>query len=146
MINEFKGKYRFLSNFSSAPIKVGNREYPTVEHYYQAMKTDSYLEQESIRLCSSPALAKKLGREVKIRKDWEEIKIIVMLRALRLKFENPTLREKLLSTGDQLLVEGNWWHDTYWGRCRCRICEGHGENKLGWLLMKVRKEIKNGKE
>jgi predicted NAD-dependent protein-ADP-ribosyltransferase YbiA (DUF1768 family) len=61
-----------------------------------------------------------------------------MLSALRIKFKNPELRAMLLTTGDEELIEGNWWRDTYWG-----VCEGIGQNKLGKLLMQVREEIKN---
>ena len=61
-----------------------------------------------------------------------------MLTGLRYKFSNPDLKEKLLATGNEELVEGNWWGDQYWG-----ICDGIGKNKLGKLLMKVRKELAN---
>ena len=66
-----------------------------------------------------------------------------MLLCLRLKFrQNPRLRECLLSTQDAVLVEGNTWHDNYWGNCRCRKCRRHkGLNRLGRLLMQVRAEI-----
>ena len=61
-----------------------------------------------------------------------------MLSGLRIKFKNPELRSLLLATGNEELVEGNWWRDTYWG-----VCEGVGQNKLGKLLMQVREEVKN---
>ena len=59
-----------------------------------------------------------------------------MENGLRQKFKYPELREQLLSTGDQELVEGNWWRDFYWG-----VCNGVGDNNLGKLLMKIRDDI-----
>ncbi len=60
-----------------------------------------------------------------------------MLDLLRIKFTIPTLRERLLATGDQTLIEGNTWGDTYWG-----VCRGVGLNNLGTLLMQVREECR----
>ena len=87
------------------------------------------------------AAAKKLGRTVKLRPDWNEVKLSVMLEVLRHKFnQNPDLADKLLATGDTLLQEGNTWHDYYWG-----VCNGKGENNLGKLLMLVRQELREAK-
>ena len=66
-----------------------------------------------------------------------------MLEALRTKFSIKGLKEKLLATGDEELVEGNFWHDNFWGVCSCSKCGNKGQNKLGKLLMQVREEIKN---
>jgi N-glycosidase YbiA len=63
----------------------------------------------------------------------------VMRGLLRQKFSSGELYEKLLATGDALLVEGNSWGDRYWGQV-----QGTGENHLGKLLMQVRKELKRG--
>ena len=79
-----------------------------------------------------------MGRKVNLRKDWEDVKIQVMENGLRLKFQDPTLRKKLLATEDEELVEGNPWGDRYWG-----VCNGSGKNKLGKLLMKIRKELQD---
>lgn len=73
-----------------------------------------------------------------LRRDWEEVKLDIMYELLKCKFDqNPSLKEKLINTGDRLLVEGNDWHDTYWG-----VCNGKGSNHLGKLLMKLREEYK----
>ena len=49
----------------------------------------------------------------------------------------------LLSTGGGDLVEGNRWHDNFWGRCVCRACRRiGGANVLGTLLMQVRAELR----
>lgn len=139
MINNFAGEYAFLSNFYPSPIAYDNSKiiYPTVEHYFQAMKTFQTNEHEAIRTAATPSEAKRLGRHCTLRTDWERVKDGVMLRALRMKFRDPKLRELLLATGNEFLVEGNHWNDTYWG-----VCEGKGRNKLGQFLMQVREEIK----
>lgn len=142
MINKFDSKYDFLSNFYPSPISDGNVTFPTVEHYFQAAKTadmDSYLK---IAEAKSPGDAKRFGRQCELRLDWEDIKEQVMLDALRKKFTIPHLRQALLNTGYELLEEGNTWHDNYWGNCHCPKCEKIiGQNKLGKLLMQIRKEI-----
>ena len=136
MIDKFRGKYWFLSNFYESPIEDENITYPTVEHYFQAQKTLNREEKLKIAKATKPAKAKKIGRQVNLRKDWEDIKLQVMEKALRLKFQNPDLRKKLIATGDEELIEGNPWGDRYWG-----VCNGSGKNKLGKLLMKIRKEL-----
>ena len=88
----------------------------------------------------NPSKAKQLGRKVKLRKDWEEVKTNIMYDICLAKFtQNQDLKEKLLKTGNAILIEGNWWNDTYWG-----VCNGIGENNLGKILMKIREELKNG--
>ncbi len=144
MINSFAGEYAFLSNFYPSPISIVESEdeqfiAKTVEHYFQYMKTPSTEEGFGILNASTPGEAKRLGRKCFIRDDWEEVKNQVMLNALRKKFSNPELKQKLLDTGAEFLVEGNHWNDTYWG-----VCEGKGRNMLGTLLMQVREELKNG--
>ncbi len=100
-------------------------------------------ERELIRLCRTPNKAKRLGGPkskggiVTKRPNWDTIKLDVMLYLLRQKFSIPKLKAKLLATGDQELVEGNKWHDTFWG-----VCNGVGSNHLGRLLMQVRQEVK----
>ena len=66
-----------------------------------------------------------------------------MEELLRLKFAQPYLRDLLIATGEQKLIEGNYWHDNFWGSCSCEKCGDKGENHLGRLLMKLRSEYKN---
>lgn len=140
MINRFIGEYEFLSNFYPTPIYDNDgKEYPTVEHYFQAMKTFNLQKRELIRLAESPGKAKRISRLVQLREDWEDRKLDIMEKALIQKFQIPKLREKLLATGDEELVEGNFWNDTYWG-----VCKGEGENHLGKLLMNIREKIRDG--
>lgn len=138
MINSFEGKYAFLSNFYESPIAEDRIIYPTVEHYFQAQKTLDMDERKKIAAADTPGKAKRLGRSVTLRPDWEEIKLGVMEHAVREKFTtHSTLRVMLVGTGDEELVEGNWWNDRFWG-----VCEGVGANHLGQILMKVRDELK----
>lgn len=138
-VEEFRGKYRFLSNFY--PLVLGvvldGETYRTVEHAYQAAKTLNTNERTAIRVLSKPGEAKRSGRKVKIRRDWEAIKEGVMLDLVRQKFADKSLAALLLGTGNAELVEGNEWGDTFWGKCA-----GVGQNKLGKILMQVREELR----
>ncbi|MCP5006489.1 MAG: NADAR family protein [Planctomycetes bacterium] len=137
MIDKFEGKYEFLSNFYPSVVTIDGVTYPTVEHAFQAYKVISLAVRRVIAKADGPAEAKRQSRQVCLRFDWEDIKDTVMLRALRMKFNNVVLGSKLLGTGEEKLIEGNTWGDTYWG-----VCDGKGTNMLGQLLMKVRTEIR----
>ena len=142
MIVEFDGDYAFLSNFYPSSIYHEGITYPTNEHFFQAMKTLDISERKAIAAAETPGLAKRMGRNVKLRSDWEKIKVDVMRLGLILKFTDAELAEKLVATGDEELVEGNWWHDNTWGNCHCTACSRKGgRNLLGMLLMEVRKEL-----
>jgi ribA/ribD-fused uncharacterized protein len=137
VIDSFQGSYRWLSNFEKVEITMPDGiTYPSIEHAFQAHKVIDLEARQNIANLSTPKDAKKLGRHLKLREDWEEVKFDVMLTALRLKFQTPWLREMLLQTGHAELVEGNTWGDTVWG-----VCNGVGKNHLGRLLMKVRREL-----
>lgn len=130
--------YGFLSNFSRHPITMDGRVWPTVEHYYQAMKSPSTVVQDSIRFADSPGSAKTLGKQVTIREDWEQVKMGIMKDALIAKFtQHPELRDLLMETGYEELIE-NSPIDWEWG---CGS-DGQGQNKLGKLLMEVRDEFR----
>lgn len=134
-ITRFDGEYRFLSNFYPSPIVILGFDYPTVEHAYQSWKAKNLVDWKYVALSETPAVAKRRGREIDCREDWDRIKIEVMEFCLRKKFEDPVMLEMLVSTFPVDLVEGNWWGDTFWG-----VCNGKGENHLGKLLMKIRLE------
>jgi len=134
MIAEFQGQYRWLSNFHLTPVVYEGQVYPSSENAYQAAKT---LGDRSAFLHVTPGVSKKLGRRVKLRPDWEAVKVDVMRDVLRSKFALPDLAQMLLETGDQPLIEGNTWNDTFWG-----VCRGKGQNRLGLLLMEIRSELK----
>jgi len=137
VIDSFSGEYRFLSNFYPSTIFVDGFRYPTVEHAFQAAKTVDNAAKQKIARTQSALRAKSLGRQVRLRKDWEAIKVAVMRKCVALKFEShPDLAEMLLDTGNAKLVEGNSWNDTYWG-----VCGGRGKNHLGKILMGVRSQL-----
>jgi hypothetical protein len=138
MILEFNKEYRFLSNFYPATVELDGLEYNSTEHAYQAAKTNDPAERRRIRESQKPADAKKLGKQVKMRTDWKQVKFAVMEDLVRQKFtKHKELKEKLLETDDMYLEEGNSWRDVVWG-----VCNGKGQNHLGKILMKVRNELK----
>jgi ribA/ribD-fused uncharacterized protein len=100
-------------------------------------------QREQIRLAKTPREAKRMGRKVNLRVDWEEHKKGVMLKVVRLKFrQSKKLFHQLLATGKEELIEGNFWHDNVWGNCLCPKCRHiPGQNLLGKLLMQVRREL-----
>lgn len=134
-ITSFSGPYRFLSNFYPCTVRLPNdpRVYSSVEHAYQAAKSRSKKHRDAVFNCSNPVDAKHLGRAVKLRPDWERIKLRVMTHLVRQKFSNKELATKLVATQNALLQEGNTWGDTFWG-----VCNGQGKNHLGLLLMETR--------
>ena len=136
--NSFRNDRSFLSNYYQSPIVIepGHVVYDTAEHLYQTCKTDDPHYQEWIRVATKPGEAKRRGRRVPIRSDWEKIKLDVMRDVLRLKFDqHPGLKQKLLDTGDEPLLEINAWRRTqFWSI----DTSGVGENWLGKLLMELR--------
>jgi len=140
MINKFRGKYSFLSNFYNSPLEFEGRTYKTAEHAFQAAKTDLEHEKNGIAGAWSPAQAKKLGKRIQIRKDWDEVKIDVMYNVLQAKFCDKTLKQKLIDTEDQEIIEGNTWGSLFWGM---DVNLDIGHNHLGKLLMRLREEFRN---
>lgn len=146
-INEFKGEYRWLSNFWPCNVSLYGCEYPSVEHAYQAAKTTD--EEKRVQF-QAPELtakeAKKLGKRLKIRSEWnnEKFKLGIMEGLVRQKFSdlNPELKEKLLATKNEGIVEGNFWRDSFWG---IDLHTGNGYNHLGKIIMKIRRELQQRK-
>jgi len=137
VIDQFHGPFRFLSNFYPACITFEGIDYPTVEHAYQAAKTDDRGLRLTVAAAHSPGAAKRMGPKLPLRPGWEQIKVDTMRALLRLKFTSyPELRAQLLATGDAELVEVNTWNDTFWG-----VCNGEGRNQLGKILMEIRREL-----
>ena len=127
-------QYALLSNFYVSFFSLDGRNWPSVEHYYQAQKTTDWREREKILGAETPKIARTLGRTVQLRPDWEEIKKDVMKKALLAKFsQNPNLKAKLLATGEAILHEDSP-HDMYWGV--------RGKDQLGKLLMEVRETLR----
>lgn len=134
-IKGFHGTYFFLSNFSDSKIKIGNYTFDNGEAAFHSFKQP---EIAYVFVGVNPSTAKKKGRMVHLRSDWEEVKDNVMYNVVKAKFEqNPDLKEKLIATDDAYLEETNTWRDCYWG-----VYYGKGKNKLGEILMRVREELK----
>lgn len=137
VIYEFTYENGFLSNFHPAEVTFEGMRFPSVEHAYQAAKMLDREERFNILRATTPGLAKRLGRStMHLRADWERVKEEIMLDLLRQKFAADPLRARLLATGDSVLIEGNSWGDRYWG-----VSGGQGLNRLGMLLMDVRREL-----
>lgn len=138
MINSFTGEYYFLSNFYMVPVTYNGLNYTNNEAAFQAQKTKSHRQKIKLFVGADPSTAKKQGKSIELRPDWEEIKDDVMYEVVYAKFsQNPELKEKLLATGSEYLEEGNTWGDMTWG-----TVDGVGENRLGKILMRVREELK----
>ena len=144
MIDFFSGEYAYLSNFYERPVTYNGITYSNSEAAFHAQKTlNPAMKLQFADL--NPSDAKKLGRKVKLREDWESVKDTIMYEVCLCKFlQNPDLKEKLLATGSEELEEGTYWHDNYWGNCHCEKCKDvPGGNHLGMILMKVREKIRN---
>lgn len=140
MIDDFRGVYRWLSNFERSPVALDGQTFPTVEHAYQAAKNPSTFYRAMILSERQPAGARSRGRRVPLRKDWSEVRVSVMRDLLAQKFAlGSYLSTKLIDTGLQELIEGNTWGDTFWG-----VFNGEGENWLGRLLMERRMLLRLG--
>lgn len=140
-ISRFHREYRFLSNFYVSRVSYDGHDYITVEHAFQAAKCVDPYARDYVRNATTPADAKTRGRDSVIRQDWDQVKIVIMLDLLTQKFQTPFLAKLLKDTGNAKLVEGNTWHDQFWGSCTCFNCvqdEDKGKNWLGILLMEVR--------
>ena len=137
MIDNFSGKHAFLSNFFPG-------DNSSLEHKFQAAKTNNPIEQAEVMACSTPGQAKRLGRKVEMKEDWNEIRVPTMIKLVHEKFQLSPLKEKLLVTDDKVLIEGNRWHDNFWGDCRCGrdACSDEGKNTLGKILMLVREILR----
>jgi len=148
IISRFRGDYNFLSNFADSPFDYEGFHYNTVEHAYQERKTIDETRRILIREARTAKEAARLGRakETILRPSWlNGLKREVMQKLVWEKFkQNPLLATMLLETRDAILIEGNYWHDNYFGICSCSECHDSGiqaENILGEILMDVRIRI-----
>src|SRR3982751_852588 len=96
-ITSFAGEYSFLSNFYPCAIALDSEDYPTVEHAFQAAKTDDPDQRRSIREDESPVTAKHRGKRVTLPPGGYHLRFGIMKAFVRKKFPRHSgLREKLL--------------------------------------------------
>jgi ribA/ribD-fused uncharacterized protein len=165
-ITSFKEEYSWLSNFSKHPVEFEGMTYPNVEAAFQAAKTldinrpvnttrnlknvtetisyDPLIYRSDFQQNANPVVAKRMGKSrtnLNFRSDWEKVKSDIMCACLQDKFTRHTdLREKLINTGDEELIEGNTWNDRIWG-CTWDGSKWVGQNRLGKALMQLREEL-----
>jgi ribA/ribD-fused uncharacterized protein len=137
----FAEEFHFLSNFHYSPFMYDGVCWYTAEHAYQAAKTEDPSEKFAIQRTKFPGAAKRMGKTVRVRSDWDDVKVGIMRNIVRAKFDqHEHLREMLVATEDLLIEEGNAWGDTFWG-----VCKGRGLNTLGNILMELREEYARSK-
>ena len=136
----FRGAFDFLSNFYPARVEVDGICYQNAEAAFQAQKCVDAADR--VAFAELPAVkAKRKGRQVELRPDWDAMRLSVMEEVVRAKFtQNPDLAARLVATGTMPLVEGNSFGDTFWG---VDAKTGKGENNLGKILMKIREALCN---
>jgi len=142
-INKFQGETRWLSNFQECDVLYEGVLYPTTEHAFQAAKSLNQATRKYVAALSTPREAKSYGNNlIKLRPDWEEVKRDIMFQINFIKYsDNEWLRDMLIQTGEEELIEGNTWGDTYWG-----VSGGVGCNELGKILMEIRTYFKDFKK
>jgi ribA/ribD-fused uncharacterized protein len=138
-VESFTGEFFFLSNMYPCRVVVDGMAYPSVENAFQAMKTDNREDRVTFQSCK-PKEARRLGRKLKLRDEWEMKKLGLMEALVRYKFTVYGDLTWALTQIDGEIVEGNCWHDTFWGKC-----DGVGENFLGKILMDIRDDVLKGK-
>lgn len=147
-IDSFCGEYEMCSNFYPSIIIFQNIEMPTVEHAFVAAKSidrEFWLKISKMH-AKYAGKVKREGRKLEkkglIREDWYDMNVFFMAEFIDQKFSQKPFREFLLATYPRYIVEGNNWHDNFWGNCTCPKCKNIvGENNLGILIMNKRKKL-----
>lgn len=142
----FSGKLKFLSNFYPCEVVMGGDTYKTVEHAYHASKVHNAKLRRIIRNTPTPGKAKRIARQWQLQRRaswrccWNDMKHTTMEHLLWQKFNHFIYRLRLRDTGGMRLCNTNYWHDNYWGSCKCKKCKNvRGQNHLGKLIMRIRK-------
>lgn len=138
MINKFREKYSWLSNFALVKIVYKGVEYASTEHAFMSAKSKDPKWKEFCRIEPLPGIVKTKSRKIKLIDDWENKRIEVMKEVLQLKFNQSPFKENLIATGDEEIQEGNTWGDMFWG---VDLITGQGKNMLGKLIMEIRKDL-----
>ena len=137
-ITQFRGNYYFLSNFSDYPVQLDGLTYLNGEAAFQSGKVTTHNERLAF-VGIPPNIAKSKGRKVKLRSDWEAVKVDRMRQVIDAKFSDSKLAKLLDQTGDTELLEGNNWHDKIWGVDSTTL---QGQNQLGKILMAKREQLR----
>lgn len=131
----------YLATYSNYGFYKDGVYWKTSEHYYQAQKFFEPDIKEKIINAETPKIASNIGRDrsLPLRPDWEEVKIGVVYEAVYYKFkQNKDIQDKLLKTGDALIVEATV-KENYWG---CGP-NNDGTNHYGKILVIVRETLRN---
>jgi ribA/ribD-fused uncharacterized protein len=144
-----------LSQWWPASFTVDGLAYPSAEHFMMAGKAALFGDPETaerIRRAPDPAAAKALGREVRgfDEQRWAQRRFEIVVAGNLAKFsQHGRLRQFLLATGDQVLVEAAA-RDPIWG---IGLAPGDeraaspgrwpGLNLLGFALMEVRERLRD---
>ena len=138
----FSGPWSLLDNFAPTPVRYNDWHCTTSEHAFAASKAQLPSVAKAILACATPGEAKAMGRRVKLRPDWEEVKFSVMWEILCAKFaQNPTALGALMDTRGRDIVEGNTWDDRVWGMTLDNRGRLVGQNALGRQLVQLRKRV-----
>lgn len=148
-VRSFQGEYRFLSNFWKSTVVYEDMTFYSTEAAFQAAKTTDlskrfefimHTDKDSGKtVMTTASQTKMMGKLVRLRDDWDDIKLEVMYQINLHKYTHDTvLRNKLFATEMRELIEGNEWNDTYWG-----VCNDFGDNHLGKILMRIRHELRS---
>lgn len=147
MIDKFYGNNLWLSNFQVCKIQYQGYIYWSTQAAYQAQKfKGTTIQMDRLKKVFTkiePNEAKLLGSIIPLREDWEEVRLDIMKELLEIKFNQQPYKTMLIKTGDQELVQGNYWHDTFFGKCGCPQHNGQGQNHLGNIIMQIREELQN---
>ena len=129
-----------LSSYAPFAFELDGAQWPTVEHYYQAMKFEDAAYREAIRSAATPKEAAKLGKNRlrKRRKDWKNNTVIYMTRGSYIKCRQyPEVAAALMESGDTEIAELNSY-DYFWGSGR----DMRGHNHFGKLWMGIRQKLR----
>ncbi len=129
-----------LASYSKHAFELDGFEWPSVEHYYQAMKFGDAEYSAQIRQTSHPKEAAKLGKSKKHqrRKDWDMVKVTYMTRGMYIKCRtHPEVAQMLLDSGEVEIVDVSQY-DYFWGSGR----DMRGNNAFGKLLMGIRDKLR----
>ncbi|WLD58336.1 NADAR family protein [Salinispirillum sp. LH 10-3-1] len=121
------------------PFTLDDFEWPTAEHYYQAMKYPDRARFDHIRRANDVEQARKLGRGwlKRPRADWKSVRTIMLTRAIYTQARtHADFAAALLATGDQNIVETSQY-DYFWGIGR----DQRGQNQYGKVLQNVRAKL-----